>query len=44
MNKELEENEFWQTRYRGTNAEEYDIYVANTDDEPPKTFDEWLGE
>ena len=32
----------WQTRTRGTNEDEYEIYLANTADNPPLTFDEWL--
>lgn len=26
----------------GTLQERYEIYLENTDDNPPKTFDEWL--
>jgi len=41
----------WQTRARGTNQDEYQIYLDCADDgdgndittgEPLKTFDEWL--
>ena len=41
----------WQTKARGTNEDEYDIYLAYADDgteheimtgEPLKTYDEWL--
>jgi len=48
---ELEYNEFWQTKARGTNYEEYEIYVTCADDgkgndsttgEPLKTYQEWL--
>jgi len=52
MKTYLERKEFWQTRYRGTNDAEYDIYLACADDgkgndittgKPLKTYDEWLG-
>lgn len=33
----------WQTQTRGSNQDEYDIYLSCTDDTPPKSFDEWLG-
>ena len=42
----------WQTQARGTNNQEYQIYLACADDgngidvttnKPLKTFDEWLG-
>ena len=48
---ELEMNEFWQTRARGSNQNEYEIYVACADDgdgndittgKPLKTYEEWL--
>lgn len=48
---ELEQNEHWQTKARGTNDNEYEIYLACADDgqgndfttgEPLKTFDEWI--
>ena len=48
---ELQTNEFWQTQARGTNDDEYQIYLACCDDgkgndfrtgEPLKTYDEWL--
>lgn len=41
----------WQTQARGTNSQEYQIYLACADDgegmdfttgQPLKTFDEWL--
>lgn len=34
----------WETRPRGTNEDEYDIYAANAMmlGWPVKTFDEWL--
>lgn len=35
------ENEAFQTRVRGSNADEYAIYRANTSE--PKSYDEWLG-
>ena len=47
----LEMNEFWQTQARGTNDNEYQIYLAcaddgngidTTTDKPLKTYDEWL--
>ena len=49
---ELQKSEFWQTKYRGTNDDEYQIYLACADDGdgndittglPLKTYDEWLG-
>ena len=48
---ELEVSAEWQTRARGSDANEYDIYLACADDgtgheigsgRPLKTFDEWL--
>lgn len=48
---ELEKNEFWQTQYRGTNDQEYQIYLACADNgegidittgKPLKTYQEWL--
>ena len=51
--EELEYREFRQTRYRGDNESEYQIYLACADDgkggditrngAPLKTFEEWLG-
>ncbi len=47
----LEYNEDWQTKARGTNEDEYDIYRACADDgkgndlttgKPLKTYEEWL--
>ena len=47
----LEMNEFWQTQARGTNDNEYQIYLACADDgngidittdKPLKTYEEWL--
>lgn len=44
-------NANWQTRYRGTNDDEYQIYLACADDgngndittgQPLKKYDEWL--
>ena len=51
MSAELDYKSLWQTKARGTNAEEYEIYKACADDgkgndfltgKPLKTFDEWL--
>lgn len=48
---ELEVNAEWQTQARGSNSNEYDIYLACADDgtgheimtgKPLKTFEEWL--
>jgi hypothetical protein len=49
---DLIENEFWQTQTRGTNAQEYKIYLHCANDgnggditrggAPLKTFDEWI--
>jgi len=48
---ELEQNELWQTQARGSNENEYELYLAFADDgkgndhatgKPLKTFDEWL--
>ena len=49
---ELQQNQFWQTRARGTNDQEYQIYLACADDgnggdisrngEPLLTYEEWL--
>ena len=49
---ELEYNDDWQTQARGTNQDEYEIYLACADDgkggditrdgKPLKTYDEWL--
>lgn len=48
---ELQYNEFWQTQARGTNDQEYQLYVELSDDgngldictgEPIKTYEEWL--
>ena len=47
---ELEYNEFWQTQTRGTDDDEYQIYLACADDgngidittgKPLKTYEEW---
>ena len=48
----LEYNQDWQTKARGTNDDEYQIYLACADDgnggditrngAPLKTYDEWL--
>ncbi len=46
-----EQREFWQTKARGTNDQEYQIYLSCADDGtgvdfttglPLKTYDEWL--
>ena len=49
---ELEVNENWQTKARGTNEQEFEIFLANADDgngrditrnlAPLPTFDEWM--
>lgn len=49
---ELQYNEDWQTKARGSNCEEYQIYLSFADDgkggditrggKPLKTYDEWL--
>ena len=48
---DLERQEFWQTQCRGSNNNEYQIYLACADDgngidfttgRPLKTFEEWL--
>ena len=49
---ELQYTEFWQTQTRGTNDQEYQIYLACADDgkggditrngQPLKTYEEWL--
>lgn len=49
---ELNYSEFWQTRSRGTNDSEYQLYLDLADDgkggdvtrggKPLKTYDEWL--
>lgn len=48
----LEQNEFFQTQARGTNDQEYQIYLSCADDgkggdvtnngQPLKMYDEWL--
>ena len=47
----LEQNDFWQTKARGTNSDEYEIYLACADDgkgndsttsQPLKSYEEWL--
>lgn len=52
MKNELEQKEFWQTQARGTNDNEYQIYLSCADDGkgidsttglPLKTYEEWLG-
>jgi len=49
---ELETKADWQTKARGTNSDEYRIYLECANDgtgidfttgEPLKTFDEWMG-
>jgi len=48
---ELEQNDFWQTKARGTNSDEYEIYLTCADDgkgndfttgERLKSYEEWL--
>ena len=47
---QLTSNEFWQTQARGSNSEEYEIYLSAADKQtglwldgkPVKTYDEWL--
>ena len=48
---ELHKNEFWQTKGRGTNDQEYQIYLSCADNgrgidittgKPLLTYDEWL--
>ena len=48
---ELEQNDFWQTQARGTNSDEYEIYLVCADDgkgndwttgEPLKSYEEWM--
>jgi hypothetical protein len=42
--KEMRQTQFWQTRTRGTNEDEYDIYAAVMEQtgEYCKTYDEWM--
>ena len=48
---ELEQNDFWQTKARGTNSDEYEIYLTCADDgngndfttgQPLKSYEEWM--
>ena len=41
---DLEYNEFWKTQVRGSNSNEYEIYVScmKGSDEHIKTYGEWL--
>jgi len=49
---ELQQNQFWQTQARGTNCQEYEIYLACANDgrggditrngAPLLTYEEWL--
>ena len=49
---DLARADFWQTQYRGTNSDEYQIYLDCADDgnggditndgQPLKTYEEWL--
>lgn len=32
----------YQTKMRGTNSQEYEIYCSFTDDNPPKSYEEYL--
>ena len=52
MDDNLNREDFFQTQYRGTNDDEYQIYLACADDGkgidittnlPLKTYSEWLG-
>ena len=50
--QDLQQNENWQTQTRGSNNDEYQIYLALADDgnggditrngAPLKTYDEWI--
>ncbi len=42
--KNLQQNDFWQTQTRGTNSNEYQIYVSCAESMGwiIKTYDEWL--
>lgn len=51
MNEQLLPMDTWQTKVRGTNDQEYQIYLACADDgtgksitdgKPLKTYEEWL--
>lgn len=52
--KNLIYNDFWQTPTRGTNEDEYEIYLSCADDgeggditrggAPLKTYEEWLND
>lgn len=51
MNEALQPADIWQTQNRGTNDQEYQIYLSCADDgqgrdittgRPLKTYDEWL--
>jgi len=51
MNVLDNKQEFWQTEYRGSNSDEYEIYLSCADDgdgvdfttgKPLKTFEEWI--
>ena len=48
---ELEQNDFWQTKARGSNSDEYEIYLTCADDgkgndfitgEHLKSYEEWM--
>ena len=50
-NQELQYSQGWQTQTRGTNENEYELYLSFADDgtgidfttgKPMKTFDEWI--
>ena len=41
-NTRLIPNHNWQTQQRGSNNNEYEIYISFTDDNPIKSFDDWL--
>ena len=51
MENHLEKTDFWQTQYRGSNEQEYQIYLACADDghgndittgQPLKSYEQWL--
>lgn len=50
QSKELKRDQFWQTQYRGSDDQEYQIYLACADNgkgidittgKPLKTYEEW---
>ncbi len=52
MNNDIECNEFWQTKTRGGNESEYELYLEladngngrdiTNDNAPLKSYDEWI--